>query len=176
MKPTTRENGLTLYNLKELEQHLERDAYWLLKACEEDTGKHLDFNNEYIDEDSYHRFVKWFNQNHTAALPAPKKINKRKYSTTHRIHVAHRTDYKCAICSVLMPPEFEVDHIKALHMGGKDEFANLAALCPNCHGKKTRCEVLQRDEAFKEEFGKRLKSMQENMFEQFRHQKKSKYF
>lgn len=177
MKPIVKDGGLIVYALEQLETRLQKNPYWLLKECEEAIGKTLDFNEEHIEETSYERFIKWYNKTHSNSLDPPKKINKRKYSTTHRIHIAYKTKYHCAKCSQILPPEFEVDHIIALHLGGKDEYSNLAALCPNCHAIKTRCEILKRDDAFKKEFSKRLETIQGDIFNRFKRKPlESKYF
>ena len=131
-------DGLVMYSLSSLENRLQKNAYWSLKECEQAIGKTLHFNDNHIEDSSYEMFIKWYNKTHSNSLELPKKINKRKYSTTHRIHIAYKTKYTCAYCEKLLPPEFEVDHIIALHLGGKDEYSNLAALCPNCHATKTR--------------------------------------
>ena len=81
------------------------------------------------------------------------------------------------MCKMLLPPTFEVDHIVELCDGGKDEYSNLHALCPNCHALKTRANILRRDKAFKKEFGKRFDLMQTNSFKEFEYKpKQSKYF
>ena len=81
------------------------------------------------------------------------------------------------MCKMLLPPTFEVDHIVELCDGGKDEYSNLQALCPNCHALKTRANILRRDKAFKKEFGKRFDLMQTNSFKEFEYKpKQSKYF
>ena len=86
-------------------------------------------------------------------------------------------DTYCHMCKMLLPPTFEVDHIIELQDGGKDEYNNLQALCPNCHALKTRANVLRRDKSFKEEFGKRFDIMQTNAFKEFEYKPKvSKYF
>ena len=168
-------DGLVMYSLSSLENRLQKNA--LLKECEQAIGKTLHFNDNHIEDSSYEMFIKWYNKTHSNSLELPKKINKRKYSTTHRIHIAYKTKYKCAYCEKLLPPEFEVDHIIALHLGGKDEYSNLAALCPNCHATKTRAEILKRDAAFKQEFSKRLESIQGDIFGQFKRKPvESKYF
>lgn len=63
----------------------------------------------------------------------------RKTSKKYRWHVAHRQGYKCAHCNELLHPDsLDIDHVEELQDGGEDVMANLAALCTNCHAKKTR--------------------------------------
>ena len=80
------------------------------------------------------------------------------------------------MCNQLLPPTFEIDHIKELRDGGTDTYENLWALCNNCHAKKTRANTLKRDKAFEKEFGKQGQEIEELAFEKFNHVKKSKYF
>ena len=105
-----------------------------------------------------------------------KRENKRKYSTTHRIEIAYKSEYKCNMCQILLPPTFEIDHIIEIQDGGEDVYENCQALCPNCHASKTRANILRRDKAFNSVYGKRFQEMQDNAFDKFKHVKKSKYF
>jgi hypothetical protein len=106
-----------------------------------------------------------------------KRVQKRAYSTSHRIEIAYKSKYQCNMCKMLLPPTFEVDHIIELCDGGKDEYDNLQALCPNCHALKTRANILRRDKSFNKEFGKRFDLMQTNSFKEFEYKpKRSKYF
>ena len=52
--------------------------------------------------------------------------------------IRERDGYVCQSCSQWGK---EVDHIKPVQQGGKDDFANLQVLCSECHKKKTRIEV-----------------------------------
>lgn len=80
-----------------------------------------------------------------------KKIPKRKLSRSMRIELAYRQQYKCRMCQILLPPDFEVDHIQALEDGGKDVACNLQCLCVLCHKKKTRLNRLRKTALFSEE-------------------------
>ena len=103
------------------------------------------------------------------------KRGKRAYSTTHRIEIAYKSKYRCNMCGMILPPTFECDHIVELQDGGMDTYENLQAVCNNCHAKKTRANVLRRDKAFEETFGRRYEAIQKNAFDKFRYNK-SKYF
>ncbi|MCY0943500.1 HNH endonuclease [Streptomyces antarcticus] len=47
----------------------------------------------------------------------------------------------CFACDVLLPADgLEVDHIKALSNGGKDEIKNVQLLCRRCHLSKTNVD------------------------------------
>jgi hypothetical protein len=65
---------------------------------------------------------------------------KRLVSLYTKKCVAYIQKYLCAICNVLLPPEYEVDHKIPLFKGGSNDFSNLQALCPNCHRRKTMHE------------------------------------
>jgi len=142
--------------------------------------KKLNYSNEYMDQESLILLLKFLKDNQAACfwlkeIKEKIKCLKRKFSTTHRIEIAYKSKYRCNMCHILLPPTFEVDHIKELWEGGKDEYSNLQALCPNCHATKTRANILKKDSRFRREFGKRSREYEENAFEQFKC-KKSKYF
>ena len=62
----------------------------------------------------------------------------RALSEREKKVVAYRQEYKCAACSCLLPPGYQVDHIKPLALGGTNGLTNLQALCTRCHTRKTR--------------------------------------
>ena len=68
--------------------------------------------------------------------------SKRRVSAGLKKRVAYRQHYICASCKKLLPPTYEVDHIKPLFLGGNNYESNLQALCPNCHREKTQTESL----------------------------------
>ena len=107
-------------------------------------------------------FLKWFLDHSYQAHPEinalkhdlakfTKKIPKRKLSRSLRIELAYRQQYKCRMCPILLPPDFEVDHIQALEDGGEDVACNLQCLCVPCHNKKTRLNRLRKIALFSEE-------------------------
>ena len=57
--------------------------------------------------------------------------------------VSYRQQYKCAICSNLLPPSFQIDHIIPWSISRDDSEENLQALCPNCHSLKTQKEIMR---------------------------------
>jgi 5-methylcytosine-specific restriction endonuclease McrA len=58
--------------------------------------------------------------------------------------VAASQGWRCNVCTELLPPCFEVDHIIPLFRGGDNEQGNLQALCRNCHGMKSLKEQEER--------------------------------
>lgn len=169
-------DGVYMYSISDLETLTQRNSFFLIRECENSIKTKLDYNDTYIEEESYIQFAKWFNGNYMDVPPLiiPTK-NKRHYSTTHRIEIAYKSKYKCNACDIILPPTFQIDHIVELRHGGKDEYDNLQALCPNCHSLKTRANDLKRSKVFEREFTKRAKLMEENAFDKFKF-KGSKYF
>ena len=67
---------------------------------------------------------------------------KRKVTNGQKKYVAAKQKWRCKKCDDLLNESYEVDHIKPLSKGGTNELKNLAALCRNCHGRKTYKESL----------------------------------
>ena len=65
-------------------------------------------------------------------------ITPRLLSENQKKVVAYRQKYQCAGCDCLLPPSYQVDHIKPLALGGTNGLTNLQALCTRCHTSKTR--------------------------------------
>jgi len=63
--------------------------------------------------------------------------HKRCVSETKKKYVAAQQQWKCDMCNSMLDATFEVDHKIELQHGGSNHVSNLAALCPNCHRKKT---------------------------------------
>tara|TARA_A100001015_G_scaffold318324_1_gene437888 strand:+ start:1151 stop:1723 length:573 start_codon:yes stop_codon:yes gene_type:complete len=62
---------------------------------------------------------------------------KRCVSETKKKYVASRQGWKCNHCQEQLNHTFQVDHKLDLQFGGDNSVSNLAALCNNCHAKKT---------------------------------------
>lgn len=70
---------------------------------------------------------------------------KRLLSEPVKKIVAHRQGWRCAGCSELLPPSYQIDHIVALCDGGADvDLGNLQAMCGTCHANKTQREIVER--------------------------------
>jgi len=80
---------------------------------------------------------------------------RRTWGASEQKRTAASQGWKCAHCSCMLPPEFELDHIIPLFEGGPDDYeTNSQALCPNCHACKTQLEGIRkrkRDQAQREE-------------------------
>jgi len=182
----TRQNGpVRCYSIMDIERILkeERKTFFLSEMVIKGCPKHLDFDQEFIHEDSVDPLMTYLHKEYGLLLALSikdyvrglkAKVQKRAYSTTHRIEIAYKSKYKCNKCDILLPPTFQVDHIIELCDGGTDTYDNLQALCPNCHAEKTRCNILRRHKIFEEVYGKKFEEMQKNAFDKFKY--KSKYF
>lgn len=164
------------YSLDALQSILHTNIYYLLTMCEDSYQQKLHYNDKVIEKASYVKFITWYNKNYTDAIELPKKVERRKYSTSHRIEIAYKCKWKCNLCGNMLKPDFQVDHIIELRDGGKDEYMNLQALCVSCHSEKTRINTLKQHESFKQEFSRRSKELETASFKKFVHVRKSKYF
>jgi HNH endonuclease len=70
------------------------------------------------------------------------KTTKRVVSETKKKFVAAKQNWRCNDCMSQLNAWFEIDHIVRLDQGGSNHVDNLAALCRECHGKKTTIENL----------------------------------
>jgi hypothetical protein len=74
----------------------------------------------------------------------PIELHLRKaFSWMVRDDICARQDNQCAgkdCLATLYPEPFEVDHIRALSLGGTNDLDNLEALCSDCHKIKTRAD------------------------------------
>ena len=86
--------------------------------------------------------------------------SKRQVSESLKKVIAASQKWACAHCQQLLPATYEVDHIKALYLGGTNERDNLQALCPNCH----RAKGVEEDLAY------RAQKVQEQRLDVFRTQ------
>lgn len=174
------------YSLMDIESILkqERGTFMLDQYILSGCPSALTYDEEYIHEDSIEPLMTWLHKQHGMLMglavreyvkTCKARVQKRSYSTTHRIEIAFKSKYKCNMCDVLLPPTFQVDHIIELQDGGDDTYDNCQALCPNCHAEKTRANILRRDKTFKEVYDKKFTLMQENAFDKFKYNK-SKYF
>jgi 5-methylcytosine-specific restriction endonuclease McrA len=73
-----------------------------------------------------------------------------KVSSTRRLQIACRQEYKCAHCHKLLPWRFQIDHMVPLHRGGSNGIANLQALCGTCHDLKSGHEFEIRNDIERE--------------------------
>jgi len=69
---------------------------------------------------------------------------RRAFTITQKNNILYQQDNKCAICHRKLDIRIvEYDHIKAWSAEGKTIVKNGAALCPNCHRKKTFSQRLK---------------------------------
>lgn len=55
-----------------------------------------------------------------------------------RESVAASQGWRCALCTSLLPPAFQIDHIVPFSTCREHSESNLRALCPNCHAAHTQ--------------------------------------
>lgn len=77
-----------------------------------------------------HPHAKWGTPSPASRDRAPRDV---------REWVRHRDNGTCQLCG---GPGHEVDHILCVAWGGGHERRNLQCVCPRCHRKKTREEVV----------------------------------
>lgn len=66
---------------------------------------------------------------------------RKKFSRAVRTQVLERQDGLCTACEGRIFGKFDIDHIKALELGGSNDLTNLVALHPECHAVKTRRDI-----------------------------------
>ncbi len=137
------------------------DLYTLNKAKPIETIRDI-HGNDYILCKSACHFLNWFMEHSYKLHPElnqfkhelskfTKMIPKRVLSRAIRVELAYRQKYRCNKCDILLPPNFEVDHVVALEDGGQDVAENLQCLCNPCHKNKTRLNRLRKLAMFKDE-------------------------
>lgn len=62
-------------------------------------------------------------------------------SEREKKRVAYSQQYRCAQCQALLPPDYEIDHIIPVALGGHNGAQNLQALCTPCHALKTQQDL-----------------------------------
>ena len=68
---------------------------------------------------------------------------KRKLSDSIKKIIAHKQNYNCYKCKIILPSTYQVDHIIPHSISNDDSEENLQALCPNCHSIKTQRENIR---------------------------------
>lgn len=159
------------------EKQFERqsDLYRLNKSKPIETIQDID-GNKYILCKSACYFLDWHMEHSYKLHPElnqfkhelskfTKMIPKRVLSRSIRVELAYRQKYRCNKCDILLPPDFEIDHIVALEDGGQDIAANLQCLCNPCHKEKTRLNRLRKHALFKDEAEAMHRAFQNPVFE-----------
>lgn len=76
---------------------------------------------------------------------------RRSWGVSEQKIVAARQAWKCALCPVMLPASFELDHATPLWNGGLDCYeTNAQALCNSCHGEKSQRENIARQKQLRE--------------------------
>ena len=71
-----------------------------------------------------------------STLPRPTLTERRKKQ------IAYLQSYKCNHCKVLLPPDYQIDHIVPVALHGHSGTQNLQALCKKCHALKTQQDLV----------------------------------
>lgn len=69
---------------------------------------------------------------------------RRKLLQDERLRIAASQGWTCGICSKMLPPAFEIDHVIELADNGADTTDNMQALCGSCHNDKTQKQRIKR--------------------------------
>jgi hypothetical protein len=64
----------------------------------------------------------------------------RRLGKSMKKRVAASQEWRCAKCTKILPPTFQVDHVFPHSLGGTDHPCNLEALCVECHAAKSQIE------------------------------------
>jgi len=87
----------------------------------------------------------------------------RSWGVSEQKIVGARQEWRCAHCNELLPPSYEVDHVKPLWEGGPDCVeTNAEALCNNCHGVKTQRESIRRRDLYRARLKQAVLEAKEN--------------
>ena len=63
------DDGVMKYSLSDLETLTQRNAFFILREMEDANNRKLVYNDDYIEEESYIRFARWFNNNYNDVAP-----------------------------------------------------------------------------------------------------------
>ena len=61
---------------------------------------------------------------------------KNQFTAFQKKEIACNQDWQCNLCSIKLPPNYEIDHIESIANGGEKNIENGQALCKPCHEKK----------------------------------------
>jgi hypothetical protein len=76
---------------------------------------------------------------------------RRTWGVSEQKIVAARQGWKCALCPVMLPASFELDHATPLWAGGLNcHETNAQALCNSCHAAKSQRENIARQKQLRE--------------------------
>ena len=70
--------------------------------------------------------------------------SQNQFTAFQKKEIACNQDYKCNLCNIKLPPNYEIDHIKSIANGGGKNIENGQALCKPCHEGKTYQENIER--------------------------------
>ena len=149
-------HGKWFYNMNHIETAICKDAGPCQMRLLLPQIDRMEVVEEWIAQSSLLRFLEWYGDSAPSSyLYAIGQLeravrqdikHRRAVSRKHRWEIAWRQGYKCLDCKELLHfRAFDIDHVHELRDGGVDEKSNLAALCCNCHAKKSRSHRSRRD-------------------------------
>ena len=135
MRPTVRER---IRDARAAEKAAEKAEQKRIKAAEKAEQKRI--------KDAQKAEQKRIKDVEKAAQKAEQKKDgtlrcKRNVKESMKKQVASEQNWRCKICAMQLPGNYEIDHIKPIKNGGVNDRLNLQALCRNCHGEKTQRET-----------------------------------
>ena len=71
------------------------------------------------------------------------KTRKNGFTESVKKRAASKQGWNCNLCDCKLPYNYQVDHIQAVCLGGKNDISNAQALCKPCHQMKTKLDALQ---------------------------------
>ena len=69
-----------------------------------------------------------------------KRKRPSEFTAKQKRVIASNQKWTCNVCKQMLKDDYEIDHKVPLHGGGTSDTLNGQALCPACHGEKTRDE------------------------------------
>lgn len=71
--------------------------------------------------------------------------NRRRVPSSMKTVVAANNNWTCNICDMKLSHAHDIDHIISLCEGGSNDANNLQPLCKNCHGLKSKIDIMFRN-------------------------------
>ncbi len=141
--------GKWFYDINQIEQAICEDAGPCQMRLLIPQIDNMDIVDHWISQSSLVRFLNWYGDSAPSSYlyvignlekAVKRDIKQRRaMSRKYRWEIAWRQQYKCLSCKALLHfKAFDIDHVVELREGGLDEKSNMAALCCNCHAKKSR--------------------------------------
>jgi DNA helicase II / ATP-dependent DNA helicase PcrA len=94
-----------------------------------------------IKLDNYNSVLIWkYSKN--SITTATGTTQRSTLSEKRKKQIAFIQNYKCKQCGIMLPPNYQIDHIVPVAIGGHNGSQNLQALCSSCHALKTQQDLI----------------------------------